>query len=123
MTTKVVALVVFAGGFGDPEYTNNPERRDIMLDPDRAADELRKAGYAVTRLPDRYGGYLFHPLDDFIEAVVAAPHDLKVYGDIMDEISGIVGKYGGECSECGPLEPDHEPFDDLFSERTLMQMH
>jgi len=115
MITKAVAMVVFSGEFGDPEHTNNMEWSDIVLDPDLAADALRRAGYTVTRLPDRYGGYLWHPLDDFMEAVIVAPHELEAYGAIMDKIDAIVGRYGGQCQQCGPLEPDHEPFADLFS--------
>jgi hypothetical protein len=111
---KVVALIVFGGEFGDPRYTKDPER-DIVLDPDLAADALRQAGYAVTPLPDKYGGLLLHPLDDFLEAVIEVPHDPKTYGQVMDVVDAIVARYGGMCSECGPVGPDHEPFADLFS--------
>jgi len=115
MITKVMALVCFSGEFGDPEYTNDPEGGDIVLDPERAADELRQAGYEVTPLPDCYGGLLYHPLDDFLEAVIAAPHDWDVCVKIMAEVGAIVDKWGGCCQECGPIEPDHELFVGLFS--------
>src|SRR5262249_1354751 len=113
MITKLVAIVAFAGDFGDPEYTNDAER-NCELDVDRAAFELRQAGYEVTRLPDRLGGRLAHPLDDFIEAYIEGPDDPKVIRAIMKEVDAIVGRYGGECFECGPIGPDHTPFADLF---------
>jgi hypothetical protein len=118
---KVVALVVFSGNFGDPGYVNDPEC-DIVLDSELAAVELRQAGFEVTPLPDRYGGLLCHPLDDFLEAAIMASPDWETCCHIMDAVEAIVAKYGGCCHECGPVEPDHEPFADLFSGRTPMQM-
>jgi hypothetical protein len=108
-----MALIAFSGDFGDAMHMNDPES-GIILDPDRAGAELRQAGFAVTFMPDCYAERLCHPLDDFAEATIAAPHDLEVYGKIMDEINCIVGRYGGNCDECGPVEPGHVPFADLF---------
>lgn len=115
MTTKLMASVAFGGGLGDPEITKDVER-DFELDPDLAAAELRQAGYEVLLLPDRYSPRLAHPLDDFIEAVTVGPDDPKIIDAIMDEVDAIVGKYGGACFECGPIESDHIPFADLFKD-------
>jgi len=108
-TTKLVAIVAFSGEFGDPEFTNDPER-DCDLDPDRAADELRQAGYEVHRLPKKYFGRLYHPLDDFIEAMIPGPDDPGVISAVRKHVNAIVWKYGGICDECGPREPDYVPF-------------
>lgn len=115
MTTKLMASVVFGGGFGDPEYTNDPER-EIELDPERAAAELRQAGYDVYLMPEKYSPRLAHPLDDFIEAVIEAPDDPKVINAIINEVSVIVEKYGGLCMEWGHIGKDYVPFADLFED-------
>jgi hypothetical protein len=57
MTMKLKATVAFADDFGDPDFTNDTEP-DCELDVDRAADELRQAGYEV---------------NDFIEAHIEGP--------------------------------------------------
>ena len=87
-----------------------------MLDADLAADELRQAGYEVSLLPDKYGGRLAHPLDNFIEAVTSGPNNPKVIDAIMNEVEAIVGKYGGHCLECSPIGRDYVPFADLFKD-------
>jgi hypothetical protein len=115
MTTKLMASVAFGGRLGDPDFTNDIERA-FELDPDLAADELRQAGYEVSRLPDKYSARLAHPLDDFIEAVILGPHDPKIIGAIMNEVDAIVGKYGGACFECGPIGRNHVPFADIFKD-------
>lgn len=115
MTTKLMAVVAFGGGLGDPEYTNDPEC-EIELDPERAAAELRQAGYDVFLLPDKYSPRLAHPLDDFIEAVIEGPDDPKVIDAIMSEVNAIVEKYGGLCMECGRAGKDYVPFADLFKD-------
>ena len=113
VTTKMlVAIIVFAGGFGDPDFTNDLER-DFDVDPDRAADELRQAGYEVHRLPKKYSARLTHPLDDFIEATIPGPDDPSVIDAVMKQVQAIVWQYGGCCDECGPMEPGHVPFADL----------
>jgi hypothetical protein len=111
--TKLVAIVAFSGEFGDPEFTNDPER-DCDLDPDRAADELRQAGYEVHRLPKKYFGHLYHPLDDFIEAMLPGSDDPTVIDAVWKEVQAIVWQYGGDCTECGPREPDYVPLDHLW---------
>jgi hypothetical protein len=121
MTTKLMVSVAFGGGLGDPEFTNDLER-DFELDPDLAADELRQAGYEVFSMPDKYGALLTHPLDNFIEAVISAPNDVKVIDAIMDEVDAIVGKYGGTCFGCGPIGRDHIPFADLFKDIPAAEM-
>jgi hypothetical protein len=118
MTTKLSASVAFSGEFGDAEYTTDPEC-EIELDPERAAAELREAGYDVFLMPEKYGPRLAHPLDDFIEAVIEGSDDLKVIKAIMDEVEAIVRKYGGICMECGPVGKDYVPFADLFEDARL----
>jgi hypothetical protein len=109
---RLMASVAFSGGFGDPEFTNDPDN-EIVLDVDRAAAELREAGYEVLRLPDKYRGHLTHPLDDLIEAITVGPDDPKAMVAIMHDVDSIVAQYGGCCHECGPIDPDHVPFADL----------
>ncbi|HEY2531702.1 MAG TPA: hypothetical protein VGJ20_27880 [Xanthobacteraceae bacterium] len=104
--SKVMALVVFSG---DLPYDE--------LDVDRAALELQQAGYKVTRLPDKLGGRLLHPLDDFME--VAIEFEGLATDDVIDtiwhEIDDIVDPYGGLVGECGVLEAGHVPFADYFA--------
>jgi len=45
---RLMAGVAFSGGFGEPEFTNNSDNDDIVLDVDRAAAELRDTGYRVS---------------------------------------------------------------------------
>jgi hypothetical protein len=115
MTTKLSASVAFSGEFGDPEYTTDPER-EIELDPERAAAELREAGYDVFLMPEKHSHRLAHPLDDFIEAVIEGPDDPKVIDAIMNEVNAIVDRYGGLCMSCGPIGKDYVPFADLFED-------
>ena len=110
-----MASVEFGGGLGDPAYANDPER-EIELDPERAAAELRRAGYDVDLMPEKYGPRLAHPLDDFIEAVIEGPDDPKVIKAVMDEVNTIVERYGGHCIECGRIGKNYEPFADLFED-------
>jgi len=112
MTTKLMASVAFGGASGEPNFTDEANL-EAVLDPDLAADELRQAGYEVSLLPDKYGGRLAHPLDDFIEAAILGKNVPKVTTAIMDEIDAIVGKYGGLCIECGPIPEDYVPFANL----------
>jgi hypothetical protein len=67
-------------------------------------------------LPEKYYGVLYHPLDDFIEAVIVGPDDPKVISAVEKQVEGIVAKYGGSCVECGPVEPDYVPFAALFAD-------
>lgn len=115
ITTKLMVSIAFGGGLGDPDFTKKPERI-CDLNPDLAATELRKAGYKVFLLPDKYACRLVHPLDDFIEAVTMGPDDPKVIYAMMDEVEAMVGKYGGVCIECGPIGRDYVPFADLFKD-------
>ena len=103
MNAKLMALIAFAGD-------------DSELDVDRAADELRLAGYEVFRLPAKYGGRLLIPLDDFIEVHVEGPDDTKIIHAVMDEINAIVDPCGGCCMECGAIERDHVQFAELFED-------
>ena len=115
MIAMLMASVAFGGGLGDPEFTNDIDR-DFDLDADRAADELRRAGYEVRLLPNKYRARLVHPLDDFIEAIIFGPDNSKVINATMKEVDAIVGKYGGVCLECGPIGRDYVPFADVFQD-------
>jgi hypothetical protein len=100
---------VFSGEFGDLEWSG-----EVRLDADAAAEALRRAGYEVFRLPDRHGGVLAHPLDDFLEVHAAGPDDAKLTQTVMREIDAIVWPYGGLCNECGPIRAGRVPFADLL---------
>ena len=114
--TRLMATAVF-GGELDP-------------DVDAACDALLKAGFAVTRMPERLRPLLYLPNDDFIEAYkdVAMEEDCcctrQIEGFLpsdcacsimMDEINKIVKDYGGLCDECGPIDHTYVPFEDTFS--------
>src|SRR6516162_4674158 len=87
---------------------------DLDPDPDSAAVALRKAGFEVTMMPEKFRSRLAHPQDDFIEASKDGTDDEKTVGAIMDEINAIVDRYEGLCGECGSIPSDHIPFEDLF---------
>ncbi len=89
---------------------------DCEPDPDSAAEELRRAGYEVFRMPDKHP-ILVHPLDDHIECLIDGSDDLKIISAIMHEIDGIVDQHGGMCIECGPIAADYVPFKQLFADR------
>jgi hypothetical protein len=111
---QLMALGIFCGTFGAPDFTKNPDNNDIALDVDLAADELRAAGYEVLLLPAKYGGRLDRPLDDFIEVRWVGSDDQKVVDAMWNEIEGIVAKYGGYADMCDVIAPDHVPFADVF---------
>jgi len=115
MAKKLMVLVVFGGGLGDPESTSDPDR-DFELDPEAAAAELRQVGYEALVLPQKYSHLLAHPLDNFIEAHIDGPDDPKIIGAILNEVEAIVGKYGGVCMEFGPVGQDHVPFADFVKD-------
>jgi hypothetical protein len=100
--TKFSALVAFGGDCDN-------------VDPDQAADELRRAGYEVRRLPDKYRRLLDHPRDDFLEVIFPCVDDPKAINFVWKEIDRIANPYAGCCDECGPLDPDDERFADLFA--------
>jgi hypothetical protein len=103
---RIVGHIAFCGDLDDAP------------DPDAAEIELRRAGYAVARLPDRLQKRIRIPGDDFMQAftdVAGAVDEMEIAGVIMDELNEIVDRYGGACYECGPEPADYEPaFDDLF---------
>jgi hypothetical protein len=80
-STKVMVRVAF-GGDCDP-------------DPYSAARELREAGYDVHLLPNKYRRLLDHPFDDFLEAVIDGGDSKKSIRAAMEQVRGIVGRYGG----------------------------
>jgi hypothetical protein len=38
----------------------------------------------------------------------------------MNEVEAIVGKYGGDCFECGPVSPSYVPFADLLKDTMVL---
>jgi hypothetical protein len=100
MKQKLMAYIAFGGG--------------CKPDPDSAADELRRAGYEVFRMPDQHP-ILADPLDDHIECVIEGPDEPKIIDAIFSEINAIVDQYGGLCMECGPVGADYVPFKELFA--------
>jgi hypothetical protein len=88
------------------------------FDPDGAAIALRRAGFDVMRMPERFRSRMEIPQDDFIlVSTEATAGDEKVLIAVMREISAIVDRYGGDLSECGPILSDHVPFEELFEWR------
>jgi len=96
--TRIMGAICFAGG------------DDLAPDPSGAAVALRRAGFEVTMMPERFRPYLAEPDDYFMEASKAGTQHA-----IKNEISAIVGRYQGDCWECGPILSDHVPFDGLFA--------
>jgi hypothetical protein len=85
---------------------------DLELDVDGAAVALRRAGYTVHRMPEKYRPYLPKPHDDSLEVITA---DCDVF-TIHDKIDNIVNRYGGGYLMCGPVEPRYEPFAEFLEE-------
>jgi hypothetical protein len=103
-TTLLVATVAFSGDSPD-------------LDLDRAADELRQAGFEVRRLPKKYWRRLIHQLDDFLE--VTCPGVPKAVDTLWNRIEAIVSPHGGLCDTCGLVDcDDYVPFAEDFGELT-----
>jgi hypothetical protein len=88
-------------------------------DPDLAVAALEQLGYTVFRLRPEYKERLLDPLDDCLEAIIESRNDDKAIRAIMDEVGSIVDEYDGFCVECGPLRPNHEPFDYLFPDSPM----
>jgi hypothetical protein len=106
--TKLMAQVVFGGDDSDP---------------DAAAEEMRRLGYTVHRLPPNHPT-LCHPLDDFIEVTIDAPDDANRVTDIIcREVEPIADRYGGLCMEVGAAGEDYYPFKDLFSDSRWTRDH
>ena len=101
--TRIMGAICFAGG------------DDLAPDPSGAAVALRRAGFEVTIMPERFRPYLAEPVDYFMEASKAGTHDDESIRAIRNEISAIVDRYTGDCWECGPMLSDHVPFDGLFA--------
>ena len=86
------------------------------LDPDLngAAVALRRAGFELIMMPERFRAYVDHPDDYFMEASIAGSQDDESIRAIMNKINAIVGRYKGDCWECGPILSNHVPFEGLF---------
>jgi hypothetical protein len=99
MTSKIVGIIGFSGN-------------DKGRNPDACADALRAAGFAVTRMDERYNRLMEIPPgipgDEVMEAVKAGTVD-----DVWEEIDEIVEPFGGDCNEAGEISDDHIPFQDL----------
>jgi hypothetical protein len=94
------------------------------VDPERAAEELQRAGFQIYRFPAGYRTRFDHPLDDHIELTIEAPDDPKIVDAIWNEVDGIVHKYAGSCWEWGPVDRDYVPFAELFADRMYVEeMH
>ena len=89
---------------------------ELDPDPSAAAVALRRAGFEVTMMPEKFRSRLAHPEDDFIEAAIDGTDDDRIVGAIRDEINAIVERYGGLCCVCGPMPSDYVPFEDIFHE-------
>jgi hypothetical protein len=102
-TTKVIVLVCFSG--------------NLPGDPDGAAVALARQGFEVALMPERYRAMLDVPGDDFLEASKRVPGDITKDSDcdnlldeaikVHDEVEAIVGRFGGQCYECGPEDDDY----------------
>jgi hypothetical protein len=86
-------------------------------DPDAAERALRCAGFNVMRLPERFRPQLAYPGDDHM-LVTRRVEQLsqEVYGRLLKEINAIVEPYGGLLGECGWMNPDNPPFEEIFAE-------
>src|SRR6516225_7268967 len=94
MTERLMARLVF-----DPDS-----------DLDLPAEELRKAGYEVHRVP--YSERLRYGLDDdHIEAVIAGPFADKIVDAVWREVAAIADRYGGMLLEVCTIESDYIPFE------------
>jgi len=103
---KIMATIVFSG--------------DLNPDPDAAAVALRKAGYEVRRMPEKFRPTLAHPRDDFIEALIESDgSDDKIVDAIWKEIDTIVDQYGALCPQCGFVAANYIPFSDVFRDCDL----
>jgi hypothetical protein len=88
---------------------------DLDQDADGAEIALRRAGFHVTRMPDKLRPGLAHPEDEFMEASKAGTDADAIA--IMYEIDAIVKPFGGLCDEVGAVASDHVPFAELFEQQ------
>jgi hypothetical protein len=68
-------------------------RGDLNPDSIGAAVALRRAGFEIIMMPEKFRLRLVHPDDDFMEASIEGIRDNKIVEAIMDEIDAIVGRY------------------------------
>jgi len=113
---KVTGTVIFSDGC-------NPDVEGAMA-------ELRRHGFAVLRMPEKFRPLLYAPKDDF--AQVWKPADLSSddYGKlpadeqeivlaIMDEANDIVACFGAAADSFGPAQPGELPFVEVFGEEIV----
>jgi hypothetical protein len=100
---KIMGTITFSG--------------ELDPDPSNAAEALRRAGFEVTMMPEKFRSRLTHPEDDFMEASIDGIPEDKIVEAIKDEIDAIVDRYGGLCCEWGPIPSDYVPFEGIFEQR------
>jgi hypothetical protein len=103
----IMGWIAFAGDLDDPP------------DPDAAAVALRRVGFHVTRMPEKFRTRLAHPRDDFLMALIGGTivDEMKTMVAVMGEINRIVDGYGGLCGEV-----DIFPLDDVPSFETWFEL-
>jgi hypothetical protein len=101
-TVRIVGTIVFSALPGE------------STDPDGAAAALRRAGFEVTLMPEKFRALLDEPEDYFMEASIEGFEDDNLA--IWHEIEAIVDQYGAICDRCGPVPSDWVPLEDVFPE-------
>ena len=96
MQKRLMATVVFSGD----------------LDPDPAAAALRKAGYEVVTMPEKFRKPADHPRDDFMEVTKCIVGDEveQAIDAMMADVEFLVRGYGAVCNDCGQINEQHVPF-------------
>jgi hypothetical protein len=98
MQKRLMATVVFSG--------------DLDPDPAAAAAALRKAGYEVVMMPEKFRKPLDHPRDDFMEVTKCIVGDEveQAIDAMMADVEVLVRRYGAMCNDCGQINEHHVPF-------------
>jgi hypothetical protein len=63
------------------------------FDPDGCEVELRRVGFEVTRLPDRYRSRLAIPTDDFLLVMTECSDDDRIISAVWDQINFVADRY------------------------------
>jgi len=112
---SATALTPIVKGENDDNATTgkNLLRDCDSLDVEGAVAELERAGYEVIRMPAGFTHLLGHPLDYFIEAIIAGRDDPD---EVWEEVDAIVDPRGGMVEEKpGFIGVSYQPFIDFFS--------
>jgi len=99
------------------------------LDPDveGAMAELRRHGFGVVRMPEKFRPLLHLPRDDFVEVATTAnlssddydkltAHERKIIEEFWGKVRAIADRYGGDADNFGPVQPGELPFAIVFGE-------